>query len=169
MKTRKVKLGYVGVDSGQLVICDPAYIESQYKKHKYSDLSGHTIYKHTDGSLWQFVYGEKSMIKDVNPFPSTYGQIIPKYGKTPNEMIESGEFMESGIDPYSAIPKGEFSYDGICSVTLSKQLGGQINYEMGHGGCAVAFSTGGDGTFDVWAEITEDNGNEFITKIWINL
>ena len=31
-RTKKVKLGVVGVDSGQLVICDPCYIDGQWDK-----------------------------------------------------------------------------------------------------------------------------------------
>lgn len=34
MKTRIVRLGEVGVDSGQLMICDPCYIDSEWKQQE---------------------------------------------------------------------------------------------------------------------------------------
>lgn len=33
-KLRRVLIGHVGVDSGQLMICDPSYIGSEWKKNK---------------------------------------------------------------------------------------------------------------------------------------
>jgi hypothetical protein len=37
-KTRVIKIGYVGVDSGVLMVCDPCYIESEWEKgHIYED------------------------------------------------------------------------------------------------------------------------------------
>jgi hypothetical protein len=35
MKEEKIKLGVVGVDSGQLIICDPGYIDSEWKKEEF--------------------------------------------------------------------------------------------------------------------------------------
>lgn len=31
---KRIKIGEVGVDSGQLIICDPCYIDSEWKKEK---------------------------------------------------------------------------------------------------------------------------------------
>ena len=33
----KVLLGHVGVDSGQLLLCDPCYIDSQWKQEDFTD------------------------------------------------------------------------------------------------------------------------------------
>ena len=35
MKDRWVKLGVVGVDSGQLMVCDPCYIDSEWSKENF--------------------------------------------------------------------------------------------------------------------------------------
>lgn len=37
MGEKKIKLGVVGVDSGQLVITDPCYIDSEWKHEEFDD------------------------------------------------------------------------------------------------------------------------------------
>lgn len=40
MKNKRSKLeliGHVGVDSGQLMLCDPCYINSEWRKNEYGD------------------------------------------------------------------------------------------------------------------------------------
>lgn len=174
-KKRKILLGVVGVDSGQLVICDPAYIDSEYIKREDDSGIQREIWKHKKtGKLWQFTYSHKresSTRKDVNPFPATYSDVIPEYGKSPNELIQSKEFVPSGIDPNAHIEDGEFSYPGICKTTLDSEKSGQLNYKMGFPGVAVAFSSGfGDGMYNVYAEIADmgDYG-ERISKVWVEL
>lgn len=171
MKTRVVKLGEVGVDSAQLMICDPCYINSEWQQEpetKYSN-HAHEIYKHKDGSLWQFCY-EKEPFEGANKFPGSYQEVIPKYGKSPNQLIASGEFTVTDIDPTPHIQKGRFSYEGICKTTLSNLQGGQLNYKLGHPGVAVAFRTGfGDGVYPVYAEIVDiPDWGERIVKVWVD-
>lgn len=171
MKNKKseiVKLGVVGVDSGQLVICDPAYIESEFQTPNERFSSSHPIYKHKeDGKLWQFCYGEKPSVKNVNSFTGKYSDVIEEYGLSPNDLIEQGLFEKTNIDPTPHIPEAEFSYRGICKVT-GGNYGGQLNYLKGHAGVAVAFSSGlGDGLYDVFAEIVETNWGKRIKKVWI--
>lgn len=170
-KNRIVKIGVVGVDSGQLVICDPSYIDSEYKQPdsgSYDD-HAHVVYKDVeDNSLWQYTYNNnpifnknkkktKSTQGGINAFPGAYDEIIPKYGKKPNELIESKRFVTTDIDPTPHIPKGEFSYRGICKATIrNENQAGQLNFSRGHAGVAVAFRTGlGDGVYDVFAEIAD--------------
>lgn len=185
---RKVHLGVVGVDSGQLVICDPCYIESEFKLEREktfkTPFSNHPIYKHTDGSEWQFTYnnllakGEPkndTHVPGVNAFPGSYADVIPQYGKCPNDLIQSGDFTKSDKNPFDHVPSGEFSYDGISALTLtSSNQGGQLNYNMGHAGAGVCFSSGwGDGCYDVIAEIVDfgEYGlhGERVTKVTIEL
>ena len=93
------KIGVVGVDSGQILITDPCYIGSEWKK--------------TDDN------------KDL--------------GHEDN--------------------KGQFSYGGCCHATLkNKELGGQLNYKLGHAGAGVVSRAGyGDGSYPVYA-IYNDEG-----------
>lgn len=109
MKSKTIKLGVAGVDSGQLLICDPCYIEPGFAD------------------------------QDIDSQP---------------------------------IPEGEFSYRGICQLTLSGgNLGGQLNYPMGHPGAGVAFLSGfGDGLYEVFAEIIENpDFGERVKRVWIEL
>ena len=142
METKIVKLGFVGVDSGQLLMCDPCQINSEFIANPVrEETSNHRILKHKDdGILWQFCYRNLSEMSinpypGVFPFPGSYMDVIPKYNKTPNELIESGDFIESEIDPMGNIPDGEFSYDGICKSTQKNENhGGQLKYSKGHDG-----------------------------------
>ena len=171
-KSKIVKLGVVGVDSGQLIICDPAYLENQFQQPDSGEKSDHAhpVYRNkSDGKLWQFCYGTKPSIEGVNAINGTYSDIIPEYGLSANDLREKGLFEETDIDPTPHIPEAEFSYRGICKATNNNNQGGQLNYLLGHAGVAVAFRTGlGDGTYDVFAEIV-DTGylGERVKKVWV--
>lgn len=170
MEREIITLGTVGVDSGQLLICDPCYLDSQYVQREFK--SAHEIYRHTDGKLWQFNMGDMVgvMNEEVNPFPGTHEDIIPEYGKKPNQLINEGDFQLSEIDAMAYIPNGEFSYAGISKTTLS-DLGGQLNYMMGHPGVGVAFRSGfGDGNYEVKAEIIHSKTwGKRVSKVWVEL
>jgi len=171
MKKEIVTLGFVGVDSGQLIICDPCYLKTEYVQREFK--SSHEIYRHSDGKLWQFTFSDLTEVSNVkvNPFPGTYEDIIPEYGKNPNQLIKDGDFQPSGIDTMAYIPNGEFSYAGIAKATLSNELGGQLNYAMGHPGVSVAFRSGlGDGSYEVKAEIIHfKTWGKRISKVWVEL
>lgn len=128
-------IGHVGVDSGQLLLCDPCYIDSEWKKEPFHDVR---IYEHKT---------TKNRLRYGRDF-ANYEQVIPEYGKSMNQLNETGEWE------LLAIPNAEnnFSYNACCSLTLSEQGYGQLNYSLGHDGIGVAFATGvGDGFFPVWA------------------
>jgi hypothetical protein len=130
-------IGHVGVDSGQLMLCDPCYIDSQWEKEDFEDIR---IFKHvTTGETLQY-------IKDFAHFE----EVIPKYGKTMNELNRTGEWEQ--VD----LPEAEsgFSYNACCAKTLSEKGAGQLYYKMGHAGAGVAFSTAwGDGVYPVFKVI----------------
>lgn len=84
------KIGVVGVDSGQLMVTDPCYVNSQWKP------------------------------------------------ESDNEAV------------------GTFSYSGCCETTMQEGQAGQLNYELGHAGVGVVFSSGfGDGVYDVFARYSD--------------
>ena len=172
-----VKLGVVGVDSGQLMICDPMYLRDQFQNHKDEGESNFfDIYKHTkDGKLWQFCghdADDAPSRPDINPFTGTFETIIPEYGQTPNQLIKKGLFILTDIDPVPQIKIGEFSGRGIFkTISTSENQGGQLNYKLGHAGVAVAFNSGfGDGEYGVFAELvdTGDFGMR-VKKVWVEL
>lgn len=99
------RIGFVGVDSGQLLVCDPCYIDGQWKKNRF----------------------------------------------------------QGGVNETET---HEFSYDGCCKASLTKKGYGQLNYEKGHAGVGVAFSSGdGDGVYPVYARFVEGRIAEIKIKM----
>lgn len=94
---QEVLIGHVAVDSGQLMLGDPCYL------NKWKD----------------------------------------------NEEWEKLPADENGLYP--------LSYNGACGATLSDNQCGQLKFDGGHEGAAVAFSSGlGDGFYPVYATFIED-------------
>ena len=134
-------IGEVGVDSGQLLLCDPCYIDSQWEKEEFEDIR---IYKHkTTGKTLQYR-------KD---FPN-YEAVIPEYDKTMNQLNRTGEWEQ---DETTHQPKNSFSYNACCKKTLSSQTYGELEFKSGRSGAGVAFSTAfGDGVYPVYAVYGDD-------------
>jgi hypothetical protein len=136
----KELIGHVGVDSGQLLLCDPCYIDSEWEQEEFEDIRVHQ-HKKTKDTL---TYG-----KDF----ARYDQMIDKYGKNMNDLLATGEW----IDVERPSSKHEFSYNACANATLSTKGHGQLNYKMGHEGVGVAFSTAfGDGFYPVYQNFDED-------------
>jgi len=133
---KRVFIGEVGVDSGQLVLCDPSYIDSEWKNEDFKDIR---VYQHkTTGVKLQ--YGVDFNVY-TNPIQS-------QGGKDMNELLSTGEWKELELPP----AEHNFSYNACARATLSEERSGQLNYNAGHPGVAVAFSTAyGDGVYPVYA------------------
>jgi Protein of unknown function (DUF4241) len=137
---KEVYLGSVAVDSGQLMICDPCYIDSEWQNEDFVDIRVHE-HKMTKERL---TYG-----KDF----ANYEEVIPKYGKTMNQLNETGEW----IDVERPDSKHGFSYNACANATLSAKGHGELTFKMGHTGAGLAFSTAyGDGIYDVYGHYDED-------------
>jgi hypothetical protein len=151
MKGRWVLMGVVGVDSGQLLLTDPCYIDSEWEKEDFVD---YRAYKHKDGTL--LVY-----LKDF----ISYEDKISKYGKTINQMIENKDVEEMPVDKNH---RYNFSYNA-CSQKDGEFK--QLNYKMGHAGVGVVFSSGlGDGLYEVWGKIVNSKTfGERISEVKIKL
>jgi hypothetical protein len=140
-------IGQVGVDSGQLLLCDPSYIDSEWNKEDFEDIR---VYMHkTTGDVLQYRVD----------FPH-YEAVIPEYNKTMNELTATGEWERQN---YYHAPKYPFSYNACAKATLSNEGHGQLNYNIGHPGVGVAFRTAfGDGMYPVYATY-DDNG--YLVKV----
>lgn len=133
---RKVQIGHVGVDSGQIMICDPCYVDSQWRKE---DFHGESRYRHQGtGELltWPKDFGR-------------YDEVLPTYGKSMNDMISKGEMKE--LPPIPA--KNAFSYNGCCIKSSGEEGYGQIS----DGTAVVSRSGYGDGDYPVYATL-DSNG-----------
>jgi hypothetical protein len=132
---KKVLIGQVGVDSGQLLMCDPCYIDSEWSKEDFTDIR---VYEHKE---------TKEKLQYKVDFPH-YEAEISKYGKNMNQLVATGEW----IDLPMTDSKFPFSYNACSKATLSEDGYGQLNYKLGHAGVGVAFSTAyGDGVYPVYA------------------
>jgi hypothetical protein len=132
---KKLLIGHVGVDSGQLLMCDPCYIDSEWSKEDFTDIR---IYEHKE---------TKERLQYKVDFPD-YEAEISKYGKNMNQLIKTGEWIDIPATDFEF----PFSYNACCKATLSDSGHGQLNYKLGHPGVGVAFSTAfGDGIYPVYA------------------
>ena len=128
-------IGHVGVDSGQLMICDPCYIDSEWEHEEFEDFRVHE-HKVTKERL---TFG-----KDFR----NYEEVIPKYGKNMNQLLETDEW----VDAERPASKYGFSYNACAKATLSEQGHGELRFRLGHPGAGIAFGTAyGDGLYPVIA------------------
>lgn len=148
------QMGVVGVDSGQLMICDPCYLENEWEHSSQS--SPHPGYRHTDGTRLACALHSRPSSPDDIMFDH-YEQVIQQYGKTANQMLRDNDIMEI---PRPA-PSGWFSYTGCCEATLGEELGGQLNYRLGHPGAGVVAASGfGDGVYPVYVRYVDYPGGD---------
>lgn len=130
----RVLLGTFGVDSGQVMIGDPCYL-NEYQANDFED---NRVYLRT-----KVVAKTKPLLQFKKDF-QMYTDIIPEWNKSMNDLIAEGlyERVKPTID-------NSFSYNGACNQTLyNKELqGGTLA-----NGLAVVSSTGlGDGEYEVYA------------------
>jgi hypothetical protein len=149
MQTRKL-IGRVAVDSGQLLISDPCYIDSEWEKEDFLNVRR---YKHTLSES-QLTY----------PYDfENYQQVIEPYGKTMNQLLDTGEWVQMEREP----AHNGFSYNACCVATLSKDGHSELKFKRGNTGVGLAFRTVyGDGYYSVYGVY---NKNGLMTKVEIEL
>ena len=144
---RKELIGHVGVDSGQLMIVDPCYIDSHWKHTEFIDIRRYR----SNG-------GDDQVYPDDLVYPldfTSYEQVISRYGKTMNQLISEGIYTK--IEDKAS---SELSYNGACQTSLHSKGCGVLDIGLTH---AVVFRSGyGDGVYPVYAYYNKDNR---ITKV----
>ena len=146
--------GEVGVDSGQLMVCDPHYIENRWEKESDSEESSVIAkgWQHKDGTVLYCELHGSAPTPDAVGFHN-FDQLIPMYRQTVNQMNASGDTKEM---PRDRLNEGKFSYAGCCDATVEDPNFGQMNFHNGISGAGVAFSSGfGDGLYDVYGKIKD--------------
>ena len=159
-KEDRVLVGYVGVDSGQVMICDPCYIDSEWKHPEDDDepcVPPEIWRDKKTGKTYAykgFRFLQNGIEVDV-PFENWNVKLKDYNGKTPNEVRMSGVWEKAEV-PEEFDHSGEFSYRGCCAETLSEGFG-QLNHKLGHPGAGIASRTNfGDGEYPVYAELDRD-------------
>lgn len=129
------EIGSVFVDSGQLIITDPSYIDSEWLKEEFEDIR---LYKDVrTNKVFQFR-------KDFQK----YTDIIDGYTKDVDSLVQEGTLEEVKIKTGLT-----YSYNGAAQATLSEEGYGNLKFKQGHEGAGFAFSTlYGDGEYPVYAE-----------------
>jgi len=145
-------LGHAAVDSGQLMVCDPCYIESEWKPGTAPQ--GHPAYVLT-------AEGKKRFPKAGPDWSWRYNYAGTTYD-SPQELLDGlsiNEARDQKLIKEVPNPKSnEFSYKGACSLTVSEERSGEMTFKKGHTGAGVAFSSGyGDGYYAVWGKFNNEN------------
>jgi len=140
------QIGVVGVDSGQLVICDPCYIDSEWDHNDEYDRD----------QVFDVSYMGKKSVFDMGEALKNginFNTLLKQYENlTMNELVKEGFAKERPVKETKT-----FGYNGCCKATISKNRGGQLNYKMGHAGAGVAVSSGyGDGVYPVIAHYNDE-------------
>ncbi len=146
-----VYLGTVGVDSGQLLITDPCYIDSQWQDEPYEDDR-----KYRDSQTGSIVQWGKDFMRFDEP--------LEAYGQSPNDLIRAGRLVQ--LPPPPQPTTFNYSYNGACQATTSEDGFGELIYkDTGQPGAGVAFGSGwGDGFYSVYGE--KHNGR--IVRVYVN-
>jgi hypothetical protein len=142
-----VKFGVVGVDSGQLMICDPCYIDSEWKEEDF-DMDDEEVV-HPNGKVEPVVRCSRRWFELIDDINDGKIQLRTRANKK---------------------PKHNFSFNSCAKTTLGNMFG-QLNFEAGHPGVAVAFRSGlGDGLYEVFGKIKKyDMWGERISEVRIVL
>ena len=143
------RVGQVGVDSGQLVLCDPCYIDAEWLRDR--EPAGYDILVLSKAGREKF---PELKFRAQFPFDwGTYEDVCPALGMSVNDATAAGLLDVVDMDPIR-----EFSYRGACDVSrLKGEDFGQLMFKLGHAGAAVAFSSGyGDGIYPVFARRDSD-------------
>jgi hypothetical protein len=145
-----VHMGNVGVDSGQLMITDPCYIDSEWQEEEYQS---DRVYKDSQSG---------AVIKWGDDF-MRFDEPLVGYSETPEHLIASGRLVQLPKPPTPEIFK--YSYNGACQATQSVGHG-EMAYRLGHPGAGVAFHTAwGDGVYTVYGE--KHDGR--IVRVYVNV
>ena len=135
----KVLIGKVDVDSGQLIVTDPCYL-NQFKINEYNPTRKYVC-----------VTDKKKIIEWPRDFYNYEDDIIDGYNKNMNTLIKDKLFIQVKDE----IIDSSYSYVGACNQsTKNENQGGELSHGLG-----LSFSTGfGDGTYPVYAHYEDVNG-----------
>lgn len=144
-------LGYASVDSGQLMITDPGYVDDYWRdEHFVPPTKKYTLNdagkaQYPDAGDWSWTWGPEQM-KELPYGGPNYGTPLPELdGASVGDLMVQNLVEEEVTLPDPATP---FSYNDACQKTLTLERAGEV--KIG-GATGVVFSSGyGDGTYPVW-------------------
>lgn len=167
--TRKVLLGVVAVDTGQLMVTDPQYL---FGGRVFPEGRGENraVFWRRDvrqtGKLSRDRFGvEPEVMED-----GACRVALP--GKTAEEAAEAIKRLAQEQDLLVlSMPWTGSALDRTHEACSGRDRGGQMRFPNGRPGAGVCFESGlGDGVYEVWAYYSEVPGwRERITKVEVCL
>ena len=135
----KTLIGKVGVDSGQLMVTDPCYL-NRFENNDYKPTRKYVC-----------VTDKKKIIEWPRDFYNYEDDIIDGYNKNMNTLIKDKLFIQVKDE----IIDSSYSFVGAChQSSKTKNQGGELGNGLG-----LSFSTGfGDGHYPVYAYYEDVNG-----------
>jgi hypothetical protein len=131
-------VGYVGVDSGQVMIVDPCYL----KEWNDNDFNYRTGIRNKKTGRIICCWDEVEGLGKIN-----WATSLPEFdGKDMNKLAEDKENWEK-FDEYP--DAGDFSYSGVCGITCGEENAGEI--AIGGSSCVASSTYLGDGSYPVYA------------------
>ncbi len=131
-------VGYVGVDSGQVMIVDPCYL----KEWNDNDFNYRTGIRNKKTGRIICCWDEVEGLGKIN-----WATSLPEFdGKDMNALAEDKENWEK-FDEYP--DAGDFSYSGVCGITCGEENAGEI--AIGGSSCVASSTYLGDGSYPVYA------------------
>lgn len=159
-------IGQVGVDSGQLMVVDPCYINSEWKNNEKS--IGIKFWGQGQEEVAKLLKEQDEKVIGKNGTYRIMTENEIHLRKLEREIQRLAKEVDMVVVTYTIT---ENTYDTVCDLTSSEEQAGQLNYRMGHAGLGVAFSSGlGDGVYDVYATYKDLGAwGERISKVEIIL
>ena len=135
----KVLIGKIGVDSGQLMVTDPCYL-NRFENNDYKPTRKYVC-----------VTDKKKIIEWPRDFYNYEDDIIAGYNKNMNTLIKDKLFIQVKDE----IIDSSYSFVGAChQSSKTENQGGELGNGLG-----LSFSTGfGDGHYPVYAYYEDVNG-----------
>lgn len=174
--SRRVLLGHVGVDSGQLILLDPAYVKSEWVPEEQAPAVALRFWGPDAGAL-----ADEARILCPEADIQSYGKharwayrfTMADIGTEGYSRLSEQLEVLAERHAWSVTVKVErpSTDDKICSLTQNANHGGSLPYKLGHEGFLVAFASGcGDGVYPVYATLEEVPGfGERITQVIVDL
>lgn len=148
--TWRIKLGWVGVDTAQLLIIDPCYLSSQLPQKAELATPNHVL------RFWgqdADTAARKLIIFKPQKEHGSYVCHFRDRAEAERARTKLNELTASLSVVSSMEPAGDV-YWYLCNSSQQTPFGGQLNYIAGHAGLGVLTKTGfGDGCYEVWATI----------------
>lgn len=142
-------LGVVGVDSGQLMVTDPCYIDSEWQVQPVQASQAPT-----DVETGRMCKHREDLVRFDGEADGLEG--------TADQTIASGRLIETPNQVEGPFP---YSYRGACNATRADGFG-ELTYRKGHVGAGVVFLTAwGDGSYPVYGELIDGR----IVRIYISV